>query len=212
MGCVYSHTNKINGKKYIGLTIYDIDKRLNEHIYNSKTGKYHFHKALRKYGVECFISEILFESDNINELREKEIHFINYYNTFEDGYNSTKGGEGFFSKHKDESKKKMSEYRKTLIGDKNTFYGKKHKCKTKNIMSEKKKKLSSDGFYQSDKFLNNLSYRKYKYIATFPDGKVIETINHKDIQKYGVPFVHNVAKSKTNFCKKTGIKIVRVKL
>ena len=49
------------------------------------------HKALQKYGIENFDFSIL-ELCSENELDDKEIYWINYYNSYKDGYNETSGG------------------------------------------------------------------------------------------------------------------------
>lgn len=52
-----------------------------------------FHSAIKKYGFENFTYEILFRSDNIDELNKKEIELISEYDTIvPKGYNVDKGG------------------------------------------------------------------------------------------------------------------------
>lgn len=92
MGCIYMYTNKINGMKYIGQTICKLSKRHNEHL---KRDDSYIDRALRKYGENNFTLEIL--EDNINDtdkLNDKEIYWIDYYDSFNNGYNLTKGGSG----------------------------------------------------------------------------------------------------------------------
>lgn len=97
---IYKVTNKINNKIYIGQTRNTLDKRKSEHYrearycdkWNIKDNK--FHKALLKYSYEDFIWEI--EDDSAlssEELLEKEIYYINKYDSFKYGYNSTIGGD-----------------------------------------------------------------------------------------------------------------------
>ena len=99
IGIIYKYTNVINGKSYIGQTT-DPIQRHNEHLIDAKKGKTHFHKALSKYGIENFEYTIIdtVNADNIfdlkKELNEKEIYYIEYYDTYKSGYNSTKGGDG----------------------------------------------------------------------------------------------------------------------
>lgn len=103
-GYVYKCTNCLNGKVYIGITTKTIDRRKKEHINSSfnikdNTYKTHFHSALRKYGVENFkweIIETLQDSiieELLSHLRNLEIKYIKFYDSFENGYNLTPGGE-----------------------------------------------------------------------------------------------------------------------
>lgn len=96
MGYIYLITNLLNNKKYIGKTTQSIEKRWQEHIYDSKRKKCEIrplYRAIRKYGVENFsIKEI--EKCDVDILSEREQYWIQYYNTFEEGYNATLGGDG----------------------------------------------------------------------------------------------------------------------
>ena len=83
-------TNIINGKKYIGQTKRDFLIRQTEHL--KARDNYLFHVALRKYGSENFIWTILEECSN-ELLNEKETFWIEYYNSYNKGYNQTKGGD-----------------------------------------------------------------------------------------------------------------------
>jgi len=119
MGCIYMATNKHNGKAYIGKTIFDLNKRKKEHIYDSsrEQSRFHqyFHKAIAKYGADAFEWFELFESDNEAELIVKEQEYIQAYTGKVSLYNLTTGGEdisGFsFSS---ESRAKMSASQKKI--------------------------------------------------------------------------------------------------
>ena len=88
---IYKITNKINNKSYIGQSIH-IEQRWEEHLY--KTSKCSLIKyALFKYGKDNFIFEVLEECSR-EELNEKEQYWIEKYDTFNNGYNLTKGGGG----------------------------------------------------------------------------------------------------------------------
>lgn len=96
---IYCHT--INNKKYIGYTEKDIEERLNEHIKDSKKkSKTHFHRAIRKYGSNCIITEKIDECVTEEEAKLKEIYYINYFDTYKNGYNMTPGGSGGNTKSK----------------------------------------------------------------------------------------------------------------
>lgn len=125
MGTIYKHTNRINGKSYIGKTVNTMDRRWKQHIKESKSPKTAFHRAIVKYGVECWDSEILISnSTNINQ---DEIEMIRVHRTLttESGYNMTPGGDG------------GSGY-----GENNSFYGKTHSLETRLKISKAKRGVS----------------------------------------------------------------------
>lgn len=103
---IYKYTNKINGKIYIGQSI-DIKKRqctYKSSANNQNSSGYNtpFHQAIREYGLENFNFEIVIELSPFEYTKEKldelEQYFIEYYNSFNNGYNATKGGEYNFSR------------------------------------------------------------------------------------------------------------------
>lgn len=94
-GIIYKATNLINGKVYIGQTTNSLDQRIKQHFSKKDDGTY-FHNALKKYGQDGFKWDVIDQADNENDLSEKEIYWISYYESFSDknkGYNSTSGGE-----------------------------------------------------------------------------------------------------------------------
>lgn len=94
-GVIYSATNTINDKKYIGQTIRGLKKRKNEHIWLAKNGSdWAFQQAIRKYGEDAFEWDIIDRAKNQEELNDKEIYWIELCNTFyEGGYNMAIGGQ-----------------------------------------------------------------------------------------------------------------------
>lgn len=98
MGYIYMVTCLKTNKKYIGKTEINIETRWKQHCDCSQWpshGDYNFpfHRAIRKYGKNNFKIEKIEECDN-NLLNEKEKYWIKYYNTYEDGYNASLGGDG----------------------------------------------------------------------------------------------------------------------
>ena len=97
MSCgIYKITNKINGKSYIGQSIY-IEKRWTREkqeafCSGSHSYDYILSQAFRKYGLENFSFEILEECPRA-ELNERERYYISYYDTYHNGYNATLGGD-----------------------------------------------------------------------------------------------------------------------
>jgi len=92
MGYIYIIKNDINDKVYIGQTVQQLKRRFQKHLSDSKRLNLHFYRAIRKYGAEHFYIELLEECEN-NILDEREIYWINYYDSYNNGYNSTLGGE-----------------------------------------------------------------------------------------------------------------------
>lgn len=93
MPYIYKISNDVNGLVYVGQTVFSVNERLKEHIYDSKRDNSEFHKAIRDIGEEHFKIEIL-EECPIERLNEREVFWISYYNSFYCGYNSTHGGQG----------------------------------------------------------------------------------------------------------------------
>ena len=96
MAYIYIIKNDINNKKYIGKTEFSIEKRFKEHICDSQkphTEKRPLYNAMKKYGVEHFFIEVL-EQCSFENSSEREKYWINYYDTYTNGYNATTGGEG----------------------------------------------------------------------------------------------------------------------
>ena len=99
MGFIYKINCNQNGKAYIGLTNISIEHRWQGHINAATTPShpdYNFpiHRAMRKYGIEAFTVEMLEEVDSANLLKEREKYWINYYDSYNSGYNATLGGDG----------------------------------------------------------------------------------------------------------------------
>lgn len=94
---IYKIENKINGKVYIGQSV-DIERRWNEHKSRSLSKKHDkdynmkIYKAIRKYGLNNFKLSIIEECSE-DKLRDKEIYWINYYNSMDSnfGYNTANG-------------------------------------------------------------------------------------------------------------------------
>ena len=90
---IYKIQNIENNKIYIGQSV-DIAQRWREHRSDALTNRDNsiLHKAIKKYGEFNFSYEIIEECLK-EELDEKEIYWINYFNSMiPNGYNQTPGG------------------------------------------------------------------------------------------------------------------------
>ena len=94
---IYIITNKINGKQYVGKTIYSIEDRFESHCCNldsMSNKKTAIHNAIMKYGRKNFKIELL-DVVKDSEWKYWEKYYIKKYKTHytEGGYNLTWGGD-----------------------------------------------------------------------------------------------------------------------
>lgn len=106
---IYKITNIQNGKIYIGQSIRPIEQRFKRHINDAINNKLdtHFARAIRKYGENSFVVELIDTAKSQSELTKKECYWINYYDSVNCGYNETDasfkcGGNTYGSKNFDE--------------------------------------------------------------------------------------------------------------
>lgn len=143
---VYMHENKINHKKYIGITCQKPTQRW-------RGGKGYkigaFKNAIDKYGWNNFEHKILYENLSKEDACIKEMELIEKYKTMDKkyGYNLCEGGNltiGYH--HNNYSKEKMSKAKQGLYdGKNNPMYGKKGILAPmygKHLTEEHKRKIS----------------------------------------------------------------------
>ena len=88
---IYKITKISNGKSYIGQSN-DIERRFKEHQQKGVSSRIPLDIAIQKYCIYAFTYEIL-EECPLNKLNEREQYWINYYDTVNNGYNCSAGGE-----------------------------------------------------------------------------------------------------------------------
>lgn len=196
---IYTLTDPRNNLvKYIGKT-FRLNRRLNDHIneINSNTKKTAWIKNLKKENLKP-IFEIL-EETNIEDCNFLEIYWIGQFKVWGfDLKNTTNGGDGSYGiepwnkglkgvfKHSEESKKKMSEWRKeNTTGEKNGFFGKKHSEKNIKIFKEKSSKRRwSEEFKENRRGEKSPNSKKvFQYDL---DGKLIKEYSYgKQTEKFG---------------------------
>jgi group I intron endonuclease len=96
-GNIYLIKNLINGKSYVGKTVFPIADRYKHHIRQMRAGsQYALHRAIRKYGQENFELTLLEKVNDLELLDAREIFWIKHLDTANKkfGYNLTLGGEG----------------------------------------------------------------------------------------------------------------------
>lgn len=106
-GTIYVITNVVNDKKYVGQTRQELNKRWSYHITESRMyNDRPLYRAINKYGLDNFKIRIL-EECNVDMLNDREIWWINFLNSYRNGYNATTGGEYF--ENSEDTKQKISE-------------------------------------------------------------------------------------------------------
>lgn len=137
-GYIYKTTNTVNNKIYIGQ--HKSEKFDESYIGSGKS----FSMAVKKYGKENFVCEIVEACESRDSLNEREIYWISYYGSKDPsiGYNLADGGNywscGF---HDGMLGKKQSDYQKECARRANT--GKQVSEETRKKMSEASKLRTS---------------------------------------------------------------------
>ena len=166
-----------SGKSYIGLTS-NYEKRQYDHKYDAEKLRSNkpFHKAIRKYRDEI-VWEVLEKGNGLEWAQIAEKKWINEFDTYNNGYNLTLGGEGALGfptnlgrTLTDETKEKI---RQSLVG-------KKHFETRKNNQSKSQIKTFQNSI--PDEHLQNLkkaAIKNNKYFYVFKDNKLIGEWNNQ---------------------------------
>lgn len=131
-----------NGKVYIGRTK-NFETRMAQHKCEamSRRKSYPIYKAIRKYGWDNFIKEIIATAPTEETAQLLEEALIKQFDSVKNGYNSSyigSGGDNFKGQED-----KLKKFRKTMsrvtAGEKNGMYGKHHSDEAKEKQKEKAK-------------------------------------------------------------------------
>lgn len=154
MNHIYKITNKINNKCYIGLTTQGVNKRWSEHKYRFNLGErdHKLYLAMKKYGVKNFDIEILKTVKDKNKLSELEINYIKEFDSFNNGYNMTYGGDTV----SDETRSKLSKI----------FKGREVTWSHKTVATRRK-----NGEWNHGVLFGAKNGRAKKYVVKHPDGR-----------------------------------------
>jgi group I intron endonuclease len=162
MICIYSITNKIDGKKYVGKTK-NFARRKTYHLseFNSSQKRpscnRHLYRAVKKYGIQNFKFEILESFDQLDEsnLSERELFWMGELGTLsrEHGYNLRSDSSTRCFVH-EETRKLLSEKNK---GAGNPNAGNYWSDKKKGKMSEAAKNRHSSGSFYGEEWRKKIS-------------------------------------------------------
>ena len=141
---IYKITNTITKKVYIGLSN-DIEQRWKTHkkrykIESDKEYEKYLYRSFRKYGLEAFTFEVIEECPP-EELSNREIYWISYYDSYANGYNETPGGEIICVGGEKHPNHKLTEEDIKIIRN---YY--KNKARRKDIYNLYKNHIGESGF------------------------------------------------------------------
>lgn len=95
-GRIYTITNRVNGKKYVGQTTRDARSRWTDHAVQYKTAsgrrRIPLYNAITKYGIQNFEFRVIQLCATQEELNAQEEYWITELNTLATGYNIRHGG------------------------------------------------------------------------------------------------------------------------
>lgn len=152
---IYSITNAVNGKIYIGQTVQGLARRKGEHIHRFNLGErdHKLYRAMRKYGLEAFKFEVICNVLKREFLDEMECYFIEKHNSFRRGYNMTCGGDSV----SEETRAKISAAHK---GRKIPWHYKTWETRRRNPGKSPKEYVAKGSANRNSK----------SYLVRFPDG------------------------------------------
>lgn len=182
IGYVYIVTNQINGKQYVGQTLEGLHSRWMKHKYCARTNKHptnHFMNAIRKHGEDNFIIEPI-KIVSLDSLDSIEEQYIAELDTYNNGYNSTLGGQSGRGRIMSDEQKKAIGNRhrgKTISKEHRESMSKKMKGRVSNrkgciVSEEQKKKISETlaGRRMSDEHYENNSVKMKEYWERWSKG------------------------------------------
>ena len=154
---------------YIGQTTRELSERAGidgwKYIRDNKNKTCKFANAIEKWGWDSFEGKVLMDGiETKKELDKLEKMFISIFDSYENGYNSTRGGDGsigchttgmYGKEHSEETKRKISDSRKGKnTGENHHMYGKKHSEDSKEKIKEARKKQVGENHPMYGKKLN----------------------------------------------------------
>lgn len=187
---IYIFTNLINNKKYVGQSK-NIRKRLKQHEYTINHGKHlcSIHKAILKYGMHNFkIEKYMYP---LHLLNTAETLYIKIFDTFNNGYNETTGGDNKrLSKNTIEKKADSTSRLWAIIdpyGNELIIKNLTQFCTKNNLSASKMVAVSTnkrphhknwhckkiDTINDAEQYFDSMRNNElivYKYIVTYPNG------------------------------------------
>lgn len=133
-----------SGKVYIGRAK-DFDGRMASHKYLSIKGNERpIYRAIRKYGWDNMIKEVIDNAEDLNDAISKELKYIVEFDSVKKGYNATyetEGGGDIWDGLRETERftEHVEKMRQISLGENNPMYGKTHKQESKDLQKKKAK-------------------------------------------------------------------------
>jgi group I intron endonuclease len=121
---IYSITNVVTGEMYIGQTIQDFKKRWKSHISALNRGNHdneYLQRSWNKYGEDAFKFKAIHYCDELDILNDLEKYYIKKYDTYNNGFNMTEGGDYFLNEIPEEIRKKRLENLKKVNRERSDY-------------------------------------------------------------------------------------------
>lgn len=189
--CVYMHTNKVNGKRYVGQTCqWPPEKRWRKDGVGYRHNEY-FYRSIQKYGWDNFEHEIIDARLTIEEANELEEHLIENFDTLNrsKGYNLRHGGNN--GEHSEETKTKLKrawEHRDRVMPE----HVRKAMSKSrtgKHLSEETKKKISKAQKGKPRYYIRGENHPNYgKHYSEEERKQMSERMSGKNNPNYGKHF------------------------
>lgn len=185
---IYKCTNIVNSKVYIGKTVKKLEQRKMGHYYDVRNGRVnnYFHSSIKKYGFDKFVWEAIETCSSDEELCEREIYWISFYQSMErtKGMNMTLGGDGLAgTKRSEEFKRNLGERNKII------FTGRK-------LSEEHKKKIGGRKKIWTDASRNKLRDKrvgdKNPFFGKTHTKEILANLHKSGIENNNSRYVYNL--------------------
>lgn len=182
---IYTITNLVNQKKYIGYTSQTIRQRFKDHCDTAKREqKYKIHRAIAKYGVDMFSVSEIYQSYDKAHIASIEDYFIKEFNTQNDdyGYNIANGGQGGNIKSAEQLQKQSIKWKEhNIILDIKADPVKWAKWKANRVLGAEKAKGNHNWIENNKTFSERmLKYNQGKVLSEETKQKISKTQKDKD--------------------------------
>ena len=184
-GLIYIIRNTVNEKVYIGQTTLSMKLRWEAHMKPSthkRKGTYKLYNAMNKYGKDKFYYEILEKNIPLEELDQIEINYIERFNSFFNGYNSTKGGDGRYFNNNYDVEKIVSDYKNGMSAPEIAKEYNVHSATIRRVLHTQNIKLRQDGRKLEDDIKDEII--AMAKVNSYEDIAAHYNVNEKTIRRF----------------------------